>query len=219
MNSQAAIHTSSTNGCNGTKINLGRTVWSQVSGLNQKDFEKLALPLLDPLYNFARWMCSDADEARDLVQETFAKALKALSSFREGTNFRAWMFRILRNTFLTSRTGLERRNTVQESEEGLDDSVVTHDTPELALVRRADTELVQQAIAQLPVGFQEVLILADLEELKYQEIADALDIPIGTVMSRLARARGLLRQKIVEMLQGKTVRGTVAGTKIVGAKS
>jgi RNA polymerase sigma-70 factor (ECF subfamily) len=216
MNSQAAIHTSSTNGCNGTKINLGRTVWSQVSGLNQKDFEKLALPLLDPLYNFARWMCSDADEARDLVQETFAKALKALSSFREGTNFRAWMFRILRNTFLTSRTGLERRNTVQESEEGFDDSVVTHDTPELALVRRADTELVQQAIAKLPVGFQEVLVLADLEELKYQEIADALDIPIGTVMSRLARARGLLRQKIVEMLQAKTMRD--AGKKIVGAK-
>jgi RNA polymerase sigma-70 factor (ECF subfamily) len=216
MNSQAAIHTSSTNGCNGTKINLGRTVWSQVSGLNQKDFEKLALPLLDPLYNFARWMCSDADEARDLVQETFAKALKALSSFREGTNFRAWMFRILRNTFLTSRTGLERRNTVQESEEGFDSSVVTHDTPELALVRRADTELVQQAIAKLPVGFQEVLVLADLEELKYQEIADALDIPIGTVMSRLARARGLLRQKIVEMLQAKTMRD--AGKKIVGAK-
>jgi RNA polymerase sigma-70 factor (ECF subfamily) len=190
-----------------------------VSGLNQKDFEKLALPLLDPLYNFARWMCKDADEARDLVQETFAKALKALSSFREGTNFRAWMFRILRNTFLTSRTGLERRNTVQESEEGFDDSVVTHDTPELALVRRADTELVQQAIATLPAGFQEVLILADLEELKYQEIADALDIPIGTVMSRLARARGLLRQKIVEKLQGKTMRDKVAGTRIVGAKS
>jgi len=218
MNSQAAIHTSSTNGCNGTKIvGSSVTVWSQVSGLNQKDFEKLALPLLDPLYNFARWMCSDADEARDLVQETFAKALKGLSSFREGTNFRAWMFRILRNTFLTSRTGLERRNTVQESEEGFDDSVVTHDTPELALVRRADTELVQQAITQLPEGFQEVLILADLEELKYQEIADALDIPIGTVMSRLARARGLLRQKIVQMLQTKTISN--AGRKIVGAKS
>lgn len=190
--------------------------WSQVSGLNQKDFEKLALPLLDPLYNFARWMCNDADEAQDLVQETFAKALKALSSFREGTNFRAWMFRILRNTFLTSRTGLERRNTVQESEEGFDESVATHDTPELALVRRADTEVVQQAIAGLPSGFQEVLILADLEELKYQEIADALDIPIGTVMSRLARARGLLRQRLVEMLQGKTSRDP--GKRIVGAK-
>lgn len=187
-----------------------------MSGLNQKDFEKLALPLLDPLYNFARWMCKDADEARDLVQETFAKALKALSSFRPETNFRAWMFRILRNTFLTSRTGLERRNTVQESEEGFDDSVLTHDTPELALVRRADTELVRQAIATLPTSFHEVLILADLEELKYQEISDALDIPMGTVMSRLARARGLLRQKIVEMLQGKTMGN--AGKKIVGAK-
>jgi len=212
----AAIRKGSTSGGKETTINVASTVWSQVSGLNQKDFEKLALPLLDPLYNFARWMCSDADEARDLVQETFAKALKALSSFREGTNFRAWMFRILRNTFLTSRTGLERRNTVQESEEGFDDSVLTHDTPELALVRRADTELVRQAIATLPTSFQEVLILADLEELKYQEISDALDIPIGTVMSRLARARGLLRQKIVEMLQGKPMGN--AGKKIVGAK-
>jgi RNA polymerase sigma-70 factor, ECF subfamily len=190
-------------------------VWSQVSGLNQKDFEKLALPLLDPLYNFARWMTGDADEARDLVQETFAKALKALSSFREGTNFRAWMFRILRNTFLTSRTGLERRNTVQEGEEGLSQVVVTEETPEVALVRRADTELVQEGIATLPSGFRDVLILADLEELKYQEIADALDIPIGTVMSRLARARKLLRQYIVE----KVARPETGANKTVGVKS
>ena len=189
-----------------------------MSGLNQKEFEKLALPLLDPLYNFARWMCHDADEARDLVQETFAKALKALSSFQEGTNFRAWMFRILRNTFLTSRTGLERRNTVQESEEGFDDSVVSNETPELALVRRADTELVQQAIAALPAGFQEVVILADLEELKYQEIADALVIPIGTVMSRLARARNLLRQNIANALQGKKFGQKADGKRSVGAK-
>src|SRR6476619_1233422 len=77
-----------------------------VSGLENKDFEKLAVPLLDGLYNFARWLCGDADEARDLVQETFLKSLKGFSSFREDTNFRAWMFRILRNTVLTSRTGL-----------------------------------------------------------------------------------------------------------------
>lgn len=185
-----------------------------MSSLNQKDFEKLALPLLDPLYNFARWMTGDADEARDLVQETFVKALKALSSFQEGTNFRAWMFRILRNTFLTSRTGLERRNTVQESEEGFSQVVVTQETPELALVRRANTELVQQGIACLPHGFQEVLILADLEEMKYQEVADALDIPIGTVMSRLARARKLLRQYIVDTLNSQTR----DAKKTVGAK-
>jgi RNA polymerase sigma-70 factor, ECF subfamily len=190
-------------------------VWSQVSVLNQKDFETLALPLLDPLYNFARWMCGDGDEARDLVQETFVKALKALPSFREGTNFRAWMFKILRNTFLTSRTGLERRSTVQESEEGFSEVVATQETPELALVRRADTELVRQGIATLPAGFKEVLILADLEELKYQEIADALDIPIGTVMSRLARARKLLRQYIVEAVRGKKTDIKIS----IGAKS
>ena len=174
-----------------------------MSGSSNKDFETLALPLLDPLYNFAHWMCSDADEARDLVQETFVKALKAFGSFREGTNFRAWMFRILRNTFLSSRTGLEHRNTEQESEEGFEGSVVTSETPELALIRRADTELVQQGIANLPLGFREVLILADLEELKYQEISAALDIPIGTVMSRLARARAQLREHILQALQGR----------------
>ena len=97
-----------------------------MSGLDNKDFEKLAVPLLDGLYNFACWLSGDTDEARDLVQETFVKSLKGFSSFREGTNFRAWMFRILRNTFLTSRTGLERRNTEQEDEAGLDDAVVSH---------------------------------------------------------------------------------------------
>lgn len=178
-----------------------------VSGLPQKDFEKLALPLLDPLYNFARWMGSDADEARDLVQETFAKALKGLNSFQPGTNFRAWMFRILRNTFLTSRTGLERRNTDQESDQGFANAVASDDTPEAALLRRADIELVQQGISGLPHIFQEVLILADVEELKYQEIAETLDLPVGTVMSRLARARQRLRQFIVEKAEGKKTVG------------
>jgi RNA polymerase sigma-70 factor (ECF subfamily) len=169
-----------------------------VSRLANSDFEKLALPLLDSLYNFARWLCGDAEEARDLVQETFVKALKGFGSFHEGTNFRAWMFRILRNTFLTSRTGLERRSTVQEDEQGFEECVVTHDTPELALIRRADMELVQQAISQLPVAFREVLLLADIEEMKYQEVADALTIPIGTVMSRLARARRQVRENILQ---------------------
>ena len=187
---------------------------STVSSQKKQDFEALALPLVGPLYNFARWMCGDADEAQDLVQETFAKALKGFSSFRDGTNFRAWMFRILRNAFLTSRSGLERRNTVQEGDEGLDDLVVNPDTPELALLRRADTELVQQGIALLTPAYQEVLILADLEEMKYQEIADTLDIPIGTVMSRLSRARKLLRQHIVQALgASRTERTKTAGAR------
>jgi len=167
------------------------------------DFEKLALPLLDPLYNFARWLSGDADEARDLVQETFVKALKGFAGFQEGTNFRAWMFRILRNTFLTSKSGLEQRNTLQADEDGLEDAAVDPQTPELALLRRADTELVRKAIAQLSPPFKEVLLLADIEEMKYQEVADALNIPMGTVMSRLARARKQVRDYISGTVGGK----------------
>jgi RNA polymerase sigma-70 factor (ECF subfamily) len=194
----------------GIKLRVAQFSSDDMTGLQNKEFEELALPLLDPLYNFARWLSGDADEARDLVQETFAKSLKGFSTFREGTNFRAWMFRILRNTFLTSRSGLERRKTSQEDEEGVENAVISHETPELALIRKADTELVQQAIAKLPATFQEVLILADLEEMKYQEVADTLSIPIGTVMSRLARARKQIREHILE---------TLDVSKTVGAKS
>lgn len=178
-----------------------------VSGLENQEFEKLAVPLLDGLYNFACWLSGNPDEARDLVQETFLKSLRGFSSFREGTNFRAWMYRILRNTFLTSRTGLERRITQQEDEEGFADLAVSTETPELALIRRADTELVQAAIAQLAPIFQEVVLLADMEEMRYQEIAETLDVPIGTVMSRLARARKHVRAYIVTALDQKKVAG------------
>lgn len=178
-----------------------------VSGLENQEFEKLAVPLLDGLYNFACWLSGNPDEARDLVQETFLKSLRGFSSFREGTNFRAWMYRILRNTFLTSRTGLERRSTQQEDEQGFADLVVSTETPELALIRRADTELVQAAIAHLAPIFQEVILLADMEEMRYQEIAETLDVPIGTVMSRLARARKQVRAYIVTALDQKKVAG------------
>src|SRR5947207_5341100 len=114
------------------------------------------MPLLAPLYNFAHWLAGSRDEAEDLVQETYLKALKGFGSFQPGTNFRAWIFRILRNTFLTSKTGLERRNTSQEDEEGFEDSVVSQDTPELTLIRQADHELVQTAIGKLSASFQEV---------------------------------------------------------------
>lgn len=178
-----------------------------VSGLENNEFERLAVPLLDGLYNFACWLCGNPDEARDLVQETFLKSLKGFSSFREGTNFRAWMFRILRNTFLTSKSGLERRSTTQQDEEGFEDSVVSADTPELALIRRADTQLVQLAIASLSPVFREVILLADIEEMKYQEIAEALDVPAGTVMSRLARARKQVREYIINASGEKKVIG------------
>jgi RNA polymerase sigma-70 factor, ECF subfamily len=159
-------------------------------------FEELAVPLFDRLYNFAHWLTRNREEAEDLVQETYAKALKGFSSFRLGTNFRAWMFRILRNTFLTSRTGLNAMTLSLDSEEGEPEVAAEGGTPESILIERSNRQLMQSAIEDLPVHFREVLLLCDLEEMSYQEIAETLSVPIGTVMSRLSRARKTLRQSL-----------------------
>ena len=155
-------------------------------------FEDLALPLFDQLYNFAQWLTQDRSEAEDLVQETFAKALRGFSSFRPGTNFRAWMYRILRNSFLSSRTGLKSYVPLDEEEHEM--AAVDRSTPERLLIVQASREMVQQALSELPVNFREILLLCDVEEMSYQEIAETLAIPIGTVMSRLHRARKALRE-------------------------
>ncbi len=155
------------------------------------------MPLFDSLYNFARWLTQNREEAEDLVQETYAKALKGFGSFQSGTNFRAWIFRILRNTFLTSRTGLKATMTVSiDAEEQELELPATSETPESLLLQRSSQQMVQDAIEQLPVIFREVILLCDVEEMTYQEIAETLAIPMGTVMSRLARARRSLRESL-----------------------
>jgi RNA polymerase sigma-70 factor (ECF subfamily) len=169
-------------------------MWAMQEGRSQT-FEALAMPLFASLYNFAHWLTQNREEAEDLVQETFLKALKGFGSFREGTNFRAWIFRILRNTFLTSRTGLKASATVPLDDDESETSMpATTQTPETLLLAHADQEAVQGALEQLPVHFREVILLCDLEEMSYQEIADTLAIPIGTVMSRVSRARKAMRQ-------------------------
>jgi RNA polymerase sigma-70 factor (ECF subfamily) len=164
-------------------------------------FEDLAMPLFDQLYNFARWLTHDTAEAEDLVQETYAKALRGFSSFRPGTNFRAWMYRILRNSFLSSRTGLK---TMVALDEDTDESLlpVESTTPESNLIQQADREMVQAALADLPVAFREILLLCEVEEMSYQEIAETLAIPMGTVMSRLSRARKALRDWLRKKVEG-----------------
>ncbi|MGZ4812757.1 MAG: sigma-70 family RNA polymerase sigma factor [Terriglobales bacterium] len=165
------------------------------------EFETLAMPLFDSLYNFAHWLAQDRHDAEDLVQETYAKALKGFKSFQPGTNFRAWMFKILRNTFLTSRAGLSYANSMPlELEPGDEDRLlpVSPATPETMVITQDLGDALQQAIEALPLPFREVLLLADVEEMSYQEISETLAIPIGTVMSRLARARKAARQKLVE---------------------
>ncbi|HEV2221933.1 MAG TPA: sigma-70 family RNA polymerase sigma factor, partial [Candidatus Acidoferrales bacterium] len=169
---------------------------AQEQTMQGDEFAELALPLFDSLYNFACWLAQDRAEAEDLVQEAYAKALKGFSSFQAGTNFRAWIFRILRNTFLNSRTGLAASQTVAlEDEEALENvpAAVTRETPESILFERMNQEAIQGAIENLALPFREVLLLADVEEMPYREIAETLAIPIGTVMSRLARARRVLR--------------------------
>ena len=158
-------------------------------------FEDLALPLFDQLYNFAHWLTQDRTEAEDLVQETFLKALRGFSSFRAGTNFRAWIYRILRNSFLSSRTGL--KTMVALDEEGTDELPAEDMSPESLLVQEANREMVQQALVSLPVQVREILLLCEVEEMSYQEISETLGIPIGTVMSRLFRARKALRAALL----------------------
>jgi RNA polymerase sigma-70 factor (ECF subfamily) len=173
-------------------------------------FEELAMPLFDQLYNFAHWLTQNREEAEDLVQETYAKALRGFSAFQLGTNFRAWMYRILRNTFLTSRTGLKATMTVPlDGEDDKPGLAVEAVTPETILIERSNTQLLQNAIEELPVFSREILLLCEVEEMSYQEIAETLSIPIGTVMSRLSRARKMLRDHVRRQLQERSGTTTV----------
>src|SRR5271167_2915571 len=170
---------------------------------NAESFETLAKPMLGSLYNFAHWLTQNQQDAEDLVQETYLKALKGFASFQPGTNFRSWMYRILRNTFLTSRSGLSVKMTVPlDVDEDTATLPVTSDTPESMLLARADQQFVQDALEQLPLPFREVILLCDIEEMSYREIAETMGIPIGTVMSRLSRARKSMRELLVAKVHG-----------------
>jgi RNA polymerase sigma factor (sigma-70 family) len=165
------------------------------------DFEQLALPLFASLYNHAHWLTRNQSEAEDLVQETFSKALRAFDTFQSGTNFKAWIFRILRNTFLTTRAGIAASRTVfLEDHPDTLDTTSAGPTPEDTLIRLDNQAALHAALEQLQPPLREALLLCDVEEIKYKDIAVILDIPIGTVMSRLSRARRTLRQLLQPQL-------------------
>jgi RNA polymerase sigma-70 factor, ECF subfamily len=166
-------------------------------------FEELALPLFAKLYNFAHWLTQDRAAAEDLVQETYMKALGGFSSFQQGTNCRAWMYKILRNTFLTTQAGLKAGALISLDSD--DDNVAepaAADTPESVLLARVGLEAIQNALTNLPVKFREIILLCDVEEMSYHEIAETLGIPMGTVMSRLSRARKAMREMLTAKSQG-----------------
>jgi RNA polymerase sigma factor (sigma-70 family) len=164
-------------------------------------FEQLVLPLLPSLYSHAFWLSRNHAEAEDLVQETISKALRAFDSFQAGTNFKAWIFRVLRNTFLTSRTGIAASRTVfLEDHPDLLDAADGNLTPEDHLIRLDNQAAVNEALNQLQPLLREVLLLCDVEELRYKDIALVLDVPIGTVMSRISRARRTLHRLLQPQL-------------------
>jgi RNA polymerase sigma-70 factor, ECF subfamily len=171
----------------------------------QERLEAEALTYLDPLYRTALRLSRNPQDAEDLVQETYLNAFRALDRFEEGTNLRAWLFRILNNAFISQYRRRKRRPSSSLDEVSdfyLYDHLVAGNTapgqenPEREVLSRIGDEAVLQALEELPVEFRQVELLADVEGFSYREIADILGIPIGTVMSRLYRGRRRLQQRL-----------------------
>jgi RNA polymerase sigma-70 factor (ECF subfamily) len=155
------------------------------------DFDRTFLPHMDAAYNLARWLVRDDHDAQDVVQEAYLRAVRFAGGFRGGDPC-AWILSIVRNTAYTWL----RRNRGSESSPEFDEKLHGGSTEECGLeadaVRKADGAMIRAALDELPGEFREVIVMRDIEGLSYKEIADAADVPIGTVMSRLARARGKL---------------------------
>ncbi len=158
-------------------------------------FERIVLPHLDAAYNLARWLTRNDPDARDVVQEAYLRAFKFFAGFR-GEDGRSWVLRIVRNTFYTWHEKNRRSDAVTAPEEEAAHLESEAAAPDAFLLQQADEELLRRAIEELPAEFREALVMRELEGLPYKEIADVADVPLGTVMSRLARARRLLRLRL-----------------------
>lgn len=160
-----------------------------------KSFEQMVLPHLNAAYNLARWLVGNDHDAQDVAQEATLRAFKFFGNFR-GENARAWLLTIVRNTFYTwLRKNRPAEKMVEMNDETLDIEDVSPNA-EPANTSFADADAVRRAIAGLPVEFREIVILREMEGFSYKEIAEVADVPIGTVMSRLARARKLLQRSL-----------------------
>jgi len=167
-------------------------------------FEQLVLPHLDAGHNLARWLSRDANDAEDVLQDACLRALKYVDALR-GEDARAWFLTVVRHAFYDWCRRNRPAELVEDDgaiEAAVDDADVG---PEGALLRSADSRVLADAIAELPLAFREALILREFEDLSYKEIARIADVPVGTVMSRLARARALLqRSPRLQLVRGQT---------------
>jgi RNA polymerase sigma-70 factor (ECF subfamily) len=165
-------------------------------------FEEAVIPHLDAAYNLARWLTRNDTDAEDVVQEAFLRAFKFFGGFR-GEDGRSWLLAIVRNTSYTWM----RNNRTPELSTSLDDDLYEIESkdlnPEALLVQCADTLLVRQALEELPIEFREVLVLRELEEMSYRDIASITDLPLGTVMSRLARGRKRLQLALTKQMHAE----------------
>jgi RNA polymerase sigma-70 factor (ECF subfamily) len=160
-------------------------------------FETLMLPLMNDAYNLARWLMRNQEDAEDMVQESYLRAFRFFTSF-QGTNCRGWLLRIVRNTCYTGLGARKLREKEVPLELEADEAEDPLPLPPVSLDKKATVEAVREAIAALPVDFREAVVLRELEGLSYKEISEVTEVPIGTVMSRLARGRHQLYLMLLE---------------------
>ncbi|MGX1791398.1 sigma-70 family RNA polymerase sigma factor [Microbacterium sp. NPDC055312] len=180
----------------------------------RRDFEEQAIPFMDQLYAAAMRMTRNPADAADLVQETFVKAYAAWSSFTPGTNLKAWLYRILTNTYINIYRKRQRepfQGTIDELEDwqlgGAESTTATHGrSAEAEAIDRMPASVVKDALQEVPEDFRLAVYLADVEGFSYQEIADIMKTPIGTVMSRLHRGRRMLRELLADYAAERGIR-------------
>ena len=164
----------------------------------QEMFQNDMVPHMDVLYGYAVYLTGDREEAHDLLQETFLKAFRFYDKFEQGSNAKAWLYRIMRNTYINDYRRVKRTPDIVEYDEQISAyQMIKHDTkrPDEIETEMFEDEIAS-AISSLPEKFKSVIYLRDVEDLPYEEIAEALEIPIGTVRSRLHRARAILFEKL-----------------------
>jgi RNA polymerase sigma-70 factor (ECF subfamily) len=184
----------------------------------RRSFELLVMPHLNAAYNLARWLTHNEHDAEDVVHEAFIRAMRYMGGFR-GENARPWLLQIVRHTcYSWLKENRPAANTEFDGIETAELAGPASDEPPAMAMRKAEREQIDLAIAALPISYREVLVLRELEELSYNDIARIADIPVGTVMSRLARARAMMREALTPGLRPvlRTVprAAAMSGTKL-----
>lgn len=196
---------------------------SRAASRTRKEFEELALRHLDGLYAAALRLTRNTRDAEDLVQDAILRAWRFFDKFERGTNIKAWLFKILTNTFINRYRRVTKEKSIVEGQDrdSVQERVSSHEAaeqsadPERYLLERVLSDDVLEAIDSIPVDFRLAVILADLQDFSYKEIADILEVPVGTVMSRLFRGRRLLQKQLAEYAVASGVlQGTEEGESI-----